>query len=579
MRRSLWSVFLLIALIGLFALLSENSVRLYSRVTASSAPASRSSEWNHIIASNVNSKVIKLVVDGKEQKTDSDSLFMNEDMQLMMDYDVVQPAFSCAADLYYNSLIILQKYNDRIIMHVGEDKILKNDESVSIEADIVEKNGRIYIPADAIEKALGYKSEWNVNTCTMSFSNERPDEIITPYVYDYRLTGKITQIKNQNSFGTCWAFASLMAVETALAPEAIYDFSEDHMSLNNSFSSDQNDGGEYTMSMAYLAAWQGPVFEKDDPYGDGYSPDNLEAVLHVQEMQIIKNKSYEEIKKAIFLKGGVQSSLYVNLDNIYTRPDAFLSDSGAYYNPETYAYCYIGPKKANHDIVIIGWDDRYPASNFVNEPEGDGAFICINSWGEKFGEAGVFYVSYFDSNIGVRNVVYTGIEPADNYDNIYQTDLCGWVGQIGYNREYAYFANVYTAKENEFLKAVSFYATGVNTEYEVYLVEDFENEESFVNRKKLTSGKFINAGYYTVPISDEVHLKAGGKYAVVVYINTPAATQPVAVEYRADDSTANVIIDDGIGYVSLHGTLWQNTESVQECNICLKMFTDTEEKQ
>ena len=39
--------------------------------------------------------------------------------------------------------------------------------------------------------------------------------------------------------------------------------------MSNSFHANQYDGGEYTMGMAYLAAWQGPVYEKDDPYGDG----------------------------------------------------------------------------------------------------------------------------------------------------------------------------------------------------------------------------------------------------------------------------------------------------------------------
>ena len=32
-----------------------------------------------------------------------------------------------------------------------------------------------------------------------------------------------------------------------------------------------------------------------------------------------------------------------------------------------------------------------------------------------------------DTNVGTHNVVYTDIESADNYDNIYQSDLCGWV--------------------------------------------------------------------------------------------------------------------------------------------------------
>ena len=62
------------------------------------------------------------------------------------------------------------------------------------------------------------------------------------------------------------------------------------------------------------------------------------------------------------------------------------------------------------------------------------AHLFANSWGENFGENGVFYVSYYDSNIGTHNVVYR-IEDVDNYDNIYQSDLCGWVGKMGYEKE------------------------------------------------------------------------------------------------------------------------------------------------
>ena len=61
--------------------------------------------------------------------------------------------------------------------------------------------------------------------------------------YDGRTTGRAPSIKNQGSLGTCWAFASLMALEARLLPDENYDFSEDHMSLNNGFCIPQSDGG------------------------------------------------------------------------------------------------------------------------------------------------------------------------------------------------------------------------------------------------------------------------------------------------------------------------------------------------
>ena len=138
------------------------------------------------------------------------------------------------------------------------------------------------------------------------------------------------------------------------------------------------------MGMAYLAAWQGPVYEKDDPYGDGVTDDSLKAMRHVQEMQVIDGKDYEGIKEAVFKYGGVESSLYSTIRSS--------QGSSVYYNQNTSAYCYIGTEKPNHDVVIIGWDDNYSRSNFNTPLEGDGAFICQNSWGDGFGENGIFYV-------------------------------------------------------------------------------------------------------------------------------------------------------------------------------------------
>ena len=102
-----------------------------------------------------------------------------------------------------------------------------------------------------------------------------------PSAYDYRKTGRAPQIGNQGSLGTCWAFASLTALESSLLPGKSMTFAVDHMSMHNSFLLGQDEGGEYTMSMAYLLAWQGPVLESQDPYGDGVSPDGLAPSVHV----------------------------------------------------------------------------------------------------------------------------------------------------------------------------------------------------------------------------------------------------------------------------------------------------------
>ena len=413
------------------------------------------------------------------------------------------------------------------------------------------------------DRGDGFPYTWN---------RGRGADIRLPESYDYRKTGRAPQIGNQGSLGTCWAFASLTALESSLLPTDRETFAVDHMTMRNSFLLGQDEGGEYTMSMAYLLAWQGPVPESEDPYGDGYSPDNLKPSKHVQEIQVLGPKDYDAVKRAVYLKGGVQSSLFTSMRD-------YESES-VYYNRETNSYCYIGNEQPNHDSVIVGWDDNFPKENFNMELEGDGAFICTNSWGEDFGEQGYFYVSYYDSNIGVHNIVYTGVEPVDNYKKIYQSDLCGWVGQIGYGQDQAWFANTYRAGKGEELAAAGFYATDKDTEYEIYVARNLPEagsrgmERALNDRTAVVRGKLANAGYYTVPLKEKIRLDDNEKFAIIIKIKTPGTVHPVAIEYDAGDGIAQVDLSDGEGYLSHNGSVWEHVEETQKCNLCLKAYTD-----
>lgn len=438
----------------------------HAKIVKGQTVIEKSSDWNYVIANYVNMTGIKMSVDGSPFNVTQEKIYMDDKRNIMVNYNILKDTISCASNRYYNTMLVLEKSANRLIFTAGSDTVSVNgtDEKMAVSVAMVDND--IYVPLRFVCEKFNYDYKWNYEQNCIEISNEKSGEKIYPYCYDYRKDGKVTTVRNQEDFGTCWAFASLTALSSTLLPEHRFEFSADHMSFHNGYNLGQMDGGEYTMSMAYLAAWKGPVLEVEDPYGDGHSPDNLKAAVHVQEMQIIGSKDYNAIKEAVFLYGGVQSSLYMSVNDAGGK-------KSQYYNPESSAYCYIGMEKPNHDIVIVGWDDSYPAENFATKPEQDGAFICVNSWGDKFGENGYFYVSYFDSNIGIRNIVYTVVEDRNNYDNIYQSDELGWTGKIGYNQDSAYFANVYTSDKDEILKSVGFYAIGEDTEYEVYFIENF----------------------------------------------------------------------------------------------------------
>lgn len=527
-------------------------------------PGSYPDEWYETVAGEVNGKGIKITVDGEEKKAKR-PVRMTETGSFLIPIKELQELFACTAHIYGGTALVMEKNTVRAEINMGEKRMTVGLQSVPLGDAIIKEGGDLCVPAEAVVKAFSYRMDWDAKEGRLSFTSGDPELNELPASYDYRKRGRAPTVKNQGSLGTCWAFASLMALESSLLPEESLDFSEDHMSIRNSFHMAQNDGGEYTMSMAYLLSWQGPVLEEDDPYGDGWSPEGLSPVRHVQEIQILPEKDYEAIKRAVYFTGGVQSSLYTSMADGEETSDS--------YNKEAGAYCYTGERRPNHDVVIIGWDDGYPKENFPVPPEGDGAFICANSWGGAFGDEGYFYVSYYDTNIGIHNIVYSRVDRADNYDRIYQTDLCGWVGQLGYGKEEAFFANIYEASEDEELWAAGFYATDQDTQYEVYVVNDAAGSADFGRRRSVARGTLENAGYYTIDFERPVQLKAGERYAVIVSIRTPGSVHPVAIEYSAPDKKTKVDLSDGEGYISLKGTAWDRVETEQSCNVCLKAYT------
>ena len=470
------------------------------------------------IVTNANGKGIILYINDSRITEAEYQPYFSDHLQLMLPIATFTDKLDCLVNAYENGTITFSK-GDSLVKVYGD-------------SDVVNINGNAI---QAIDKP------------------EKKDDII--YV-------PVNEI-----YGTCWAFASLAALESTIRPAENPVFSVDHMALNNSFNVSPFDGGEYYMSIAYLAAWQGPVLEEDDPYGDNQTVNGLSAVKHLEEAIIPKDKNYEAIKSSVYKYGGVETVIYCDMKNA--------TSNSYYYNRNRSSYYYTEDQSPNHDVVIVGWDDNYPKEYFNTEPAGDGAFICKNSWGKDFGDEGFFYISYYDTNIGMNSVVYTKLGNSDNYDKIYQSDLMGEVGTMGFDdRPEAYFANVYTAGKNETLKAVSFYATGPKTTYDVYVVTDFTDVSDLQKRTKVASGEMQYEGYYTINLNEAVPLPDDRKFAVVVHVNTQDSTMPIAIEYNNDEKTANFDITDGEGYISLYGTKWSSAEQENDCNVCLKAFTD-----
>ncbi len=565
MRRICTVVATVLSLVVIAYLLNRNPV---VTVDKSKRFESCADEFQIELVKKLNSDGTVFTVFGANVEGLGYDFFVSDELKLMVEGDFLRGPMSCSVLRYSDGKVLVMKGDCSIVMEIGSDIAVVNDyDSVKLGTKVMFQDSTLFIPFDEIAEYISYGVEYHVEKQWIDIVLVSEEKKL-PAAYDMRDYDRVTEVRDQGRYGTCWAFASLGALETTLLPSESNMFSTDHMTLCNSYNLDLNKGGEHTMSIAYLAAWQGPVYERDDPYGDGVTDPSLEAVKHLEEALVINGKEIDTIKSAIFRYGGIETSLYSQME--------YFDSVSAYYSEENCTYYYDGDEEPNHDVVVVGWDDNYPKENFTIQPENDGAFICKNSWGDSFGEDGFFYVSYEDVNICRKSVVYTKVGKADNFDNIYQADLLGWIGQMGFGKEEAYFSNVYTAGKNEELAAVSFYATDKDTEFEIYIVKDFQDTKSFADKEFIVAGSMKYAGYYTVELPKAIELNDDGKFAVVVRVKTPKAIHPIAIEYNIEDDerTENFDITDGEGYISLYGELWHSAEKTEKCNICLKAFTN-----
>ena len=275
----------------------------------------QSSDWNPLIAKSINEKNLTVAIDNKVYTNKHNGIYMDENLNLMVPLDLIRDSYNCSVHLYDDTALLIEKYSDSLWMSLDDQEVQINDEKEKFSSTLTRVDDRYYVPAEVIASKLGYSYAWDVNKNEAVVVNTSSETSILPSHYDLRERGRAPQVKNQGNKGTCWAASSLAALESMLLPEETDIFSTDNMSLGNSFGLGQNDGGEYTMSLAYLTAWQGPVLEKDDPY-DGELTKNLAPVKHVQEAQIIESKDLEKIKEAVFKYGAVETSIYSTLQNV-----------------------------------------------------------------------------------------------------------------------------------------------------------------------------------------------------------------------------------------------------------------------
>ena len=396
-----------------------------------------------------------------------------------------------------------------------------------------------------------------------------------PARYNLAENGFVTDVKNQQDSGNCWAFAALASLETCVlkASNKTFNFSVENMkNLIEMYSAygwkrETNEGGYNGMPMGYLASWLGPVNATLDPFDDkGTLSPLLDSEMHIQNIYVLPARtSYTDndaIKEAILKYGGLYASYYHSAGYLNSK-------TNAYYDP------YTG--NGNHAITVVGWDDNYSKNNFYTAPAGDGAFIVKNSWGSSWGDNGYFYISYYDRvlfAVNKDNQAFTYIlNDTVRYTKNYQYDVAGMTDYLITGKKTVWYQNIYNATGNEVIAAVStFFNTTVDYEISIYVNDVLQLTQN---------GRHEGSGYYTIPLKEYVPVAVGDIFKIVVKLANPQNGY-AAVPISEQLSTTRCYYVPGVSYFSNDGKKWTDlydysasaySHTYNSQVACLKAFT------
>lgn len=390
------------------------------------------------------------------------------------------------------------------------------------------------------------------------------EDTTLPSSYDLRKSYRVTAVRNQFPAVTSMIFGLFASLESTLKPFETCDFSENHLDG----SSEESDFLE--ANVGALARWSDPVWEEDDPWNGGLPYDAARpAVKHVQKVVFLPPRAdasdNDRIKRAIIDLGAVAAEMYFNRNLLNATYDSYYSTTAM---------------TDTHAVAIIGWNDDFEREKFSPQPPGDGAFLCKNSLGGNFGDAGYFYVSYHDAFLGrlYLSAVFTA-EPAAGLTQNYQYDPIGCTARLGFDSETAWFANQFVSVSTDPLEAVSFYSYGATGEYQVSVFANatpgLPLNGTLVSRFE---GTLETAGYATLRLPEPASLAVNERFSVVVRLRNPENDFPIPIEHPVPGFDAVFEALPGQSFISPDGLAWNDLVTTAgttyaRSNVCLKAFT------
>jgi C1A family cysteine protease len=254
---------------------------------------------------------------------------------------------------------------------------------------------------------------------------ERAMAPAAPPSVDLRKVGErcfVTPVQDQGHCGSCVAFATVAAVETAARMEmdiAVGDPGGDVLpSLSEAqlffCGAEERCGlGWYISPALDYCRKTGLAPERCFPYKDSNRPCQLCPDSGAEATKILASRwitSTTEMKEWLYRRGPLIAALTVYEDFVAYKRGVYEHQSGS-------------SVEGGHAVACVGYDDTR------------GAWLCKNSWGTSWGERGFFWIAYGDCGIDASMALVEGFSVVyPLYGDLYirdNLDNAGAVPQTG----------------------------------------------------------------------------------------------------------------------------------------------------